>query len=112
MRAAQFGPMGMRPRMMRDEKPEVSKSKPEAPKPLMSIQTHDARDLLRGRESQVPLGMGLGSRYQPRTGRSDVDPLPRSRPIQRDSNRPMKRPGPNFQVYFTSNYKLSFHCRF
>jgi hypothetical protein len=98
MRAAQFGPMGMRPRMMREEKPEVSKSKPEAPKPLMSIQTHDARDLLRSRPTQAPLGMGLSSRFQPRAARIDMDSHPHSRPIQRDLSRPMKRLGSSFQV--------------
>lgn len=98
MRAAQFGPMGMRPRMARDEKPEVSKSKQEAPKPLMSIKTPDLRDLLRSRESQPPLGMGLASRYQPRTERTDLNPLPHSRPVHRDLSRPPKRPGSNYQV--------------
>jgi hypothetical protein len=98
MRGAPFGPMGIRPRIVRNEKPEVGKSKPEAPKPLMSIKTNYDRDLLQSHASQAPLGMGLGSRFQPRVVRNDMDYLPHSRPIQRDLNRPMKRPGSMFQV--------------
>jgi len=98
MRAAHFGPMAMRPpRMIREEKSEVSKTKTEAPKPLMSIKTHDAREFISGRPTPAPAGMGLGSRY-PRGGRNDLEPPASLRHPPREPNRPLKRPGSSFQV--------------